>query len=181
MTQVQIPNSLKRILVVTLALTFISCFVAIFTGEMTRDVHKDIKDLNEFLADAAQSQPNFEKSLEMYTDKTKDIIAFLLKLRPQNEEEYVTAISMIENIGQKLSLNMDMQSVENPGKTEKTLDYMLSFYGSAEDIKNLLKAMEDLPYFIKVKNVEYKNPKFTDEKELERSANVNILVSLYIK
>lgn len=184
MAQVQLPNNMKRILVITLLLVFISAVVVGIIGGSIKSINKEIKHLNNFIFQAKEIQPNFEQSLEMYTGQTKDIIEFLSELRPSSEEEVVKALSEIENIGQNLSLNVSLNSVGkdlSQKDSEKTLSYDIAFYGGITDLQNFLKELESLMYFIKVEQIEFNNTKYMDEKDLEREKNIKIKIILYTK
>ncbi len=184
MAQVQLPNSLQRILIITLSLIFISIVVVIIIGESLKNINKEIKQLENFVSKAEEIQPNFEKSLEMYTGQTKHIIEFLSELRPSNEEDVVKALSEIENIGQKLSLNIELSSLGqglNKASTDKTLSYDISFYGSSTDLQSFLKEMESLMYFIRIKKLEFRDTKYMDEDEIEREKNIKFNIILYTK
>lgn len=184
MAQVQLPNSMRRIFVMTLLLIFISAVVVGLIGGSVQGINKDIKRLNNFIFQAKEIQPNFEQSLEMYTGQTKQIIEFLSELRPSSEKEIVKALSEIEDIGQKLSLNISLNSIgkdlsqEDP---EKTLSYDIAFYGGLTDLQNFLKELESLMYFIKVEQIEFNNTKYMDEKVLEREKNIKLKIILYTK
>ncbi|MBI2463617.1 hypothetical protein HYV57_01535 [Candidatus Peregrinibacteria bacterium] len=82
MEAVQTSNNGKRILNFCLLLTGLSTCIMLIMGWSVSDVNKEIKELEYFLATAKDVQPNFEKSLLMYTESSKDIIEYLLKLRP---------------------------------------------------------------------------------------------------
>lgn len=184
MAQVQLPNSLKRILIITLSLIFISVAVVIIIGESLKNINKEIKQLENFVNKTEEIQPNFEKSLEMYTVQTKHIIEFLSELRPSNEEDIVKALSEIENIGQKLSLNIELSSLGkglNENNADKTLNYDISFYGSLNDLQNFLKEMENLMYFIRIKKLEFRDTKYMDADEIEREKNIKFNIILYTK
>jgi Tfp pilus assembly protein PilO len=160
-------------------LILLSSFIVILLGASAAKINNDIKKMKVFLANAEGVQPNFEKSLEIYTQKTEETIQYLLKLRPGTKEEYVEFISRVENIGEKLSLDIDLQSIVD-GEDKNTIGYSISFYGSFENLKNFLTELESLPYYIKIGNIEYRNPKFLDEEEKEVS-NINLETQLYIK
>lgn len=181
MAATQIPNSLKRILSVTFVLIFISAFVVGFMGGAVDRANADIKKINQFLLDAEGTQPNFEKSLEVYTEETKEIIEHVLELRPESKEEYVNFIAEIESIGQVLSLDLDLQSYEDKnGEPQKTLNYNVSFYGGLENLVTFLSKLEAMHYYTRIAEIDYKDPKFLEE-EQEKLPNINVKIQLYIK
>lgn len=191
METVQSSNNGKRILNFCLLLTGLSTAIVLIMGWSVANVNKETKGLKYFLSVANDVQPNFEKSLIMYTESSKDIIEFLLKLRPGKEEEYIAFIDEVESIGRKLSLNLKLESFEeNSGvstiKTSgassmKTLNYSLSFYGSFQNMSDFLKKLEQLPYFIKVENINFTDVALAQKEENIPLENVNIKIKLYIK
>lgn len=156
--------------------------MVLILGHSAAAIHEDVKELNEFLMISKDAKPNFEQSLKLYTDNTKEVIEYLLSLRPNEEEEFIGFIGKVEEIGQSLSLNINLESVEPAGKTdltetpEKTLTYKISFYGSTTNLNEFLKALESLPYFIKIENIIFKS--FQYEKNLP---NIELTLKLYIK
>lgn len=181
----QIPDKLKRAIKVSLLLSAISSFIVFSIGWGTMKMNTDIKVLSRFLVNAENAQPNFEKSLILYTEKTKDIIVYLLQLRPGKKEEYVNFISQIEKIGQDLNLNLNLESVttsksEITAEGEDTIDYNMSFYGSETDVITLLRKLEQLPYFVKIDEIGYKDIKKLSDEE-KKLPNVFIRIRLYIK
>ncbi len=183
MAQAEIPNNIKRILKTSAVLIFISTFLVVFVGGALARVHNEVKTLEAFMENAKDTQPNFEKSLELYTDQTKSIIEYLLNLRPASKEEYIKFIGEVEAIGQDLSLNIDLTSIENndPKATlQDSIDYSIKFYGSESNMVEFLKELEMLPYFIKITEATYDSPKFQEDEEKARE-NVNIKIKLYIK
>jgi len=186
MTQVQISSSLKRILLITLVLIFISTATVVIIGESIKNLGREIEQLNIYLEDAEEIQPNFERSLEVYTKETKQIIDFLSELRPDTEEEIVDAISQIENVGKGLSLNIDLKHLESKSMEDETtergaLSYSISFYGTMADLQNFVRELEKLMLFIKIEEINFEDTKFLDGGELKESKNINMKIVLYIK
>jgi Tfp pilus assembly protein PilO len=185
MGQVQMESSLKSVLMVSVVLSVISTFAFIVFGLSSLQTNQKILELNLFLDAAKESQPNFEKSLEMYTDTTKGIIDHLVALRPKTEEELLKVITQIEETGSSLGLNIDLRSTSLMNtviskEEEKSLDYNISFYGTSQNLKNFLTELESLPYFIKIDSIEYKDPQDLTVEELERKPNIIIKIKLYI-
>lgn len=186
MIQAQISNGLKRILLTTLVLIFISTTTVIVIGESIKNLDREIEQLNIFLENAEEIQPNFETSLEVYTKETKQIISFLYELRPETEEEIVDAISKIEDAGKKLSLNIDLKHMEIKSMEDETtekgaLRYSISFYGTMTDLQNFIRELEKLMLFIKIEEINFKDTKFLDGDELKEKENINMKIVLYIK
>lgn len=182
-----IPNALKRILMICAVLMFISAFVVVVFGKTVSDLNRQIKDLSEFLVEAEEAQPNFEKSLTIYTESTKEIISYVSLLRPDEEVDYITFISEVEDIGRALSLNLDLESIdpnEEDGETDmtgsNTLDYEVSFYGSMTNLIDFLRELESLNYFIKVDEIGYRSLDSLIEDD-NALPNINLKIKLYVK
>lgn len=181
MAQSQIPNAVQRILTISFVLIAISTVIVLFVGYTTNIMHKDIQQLQAFLSNAENVQPNFEQSLVLYTTNTQPVIDYLLDLRPTAEEDYIAFIAAIEGIEQKLQIKINLQSITK-GKeattqaVQKTLDYKVNFYGNTEMLFSFLKELEALPYYIKVSDVYYADPT-----TMEDSTNITMIMKLYIK
>lgn len=181
-----LPNWLKRVLMTSMVLIFLSTFTVVVLGRAVKDMHREIQALSTFLVNAETVQPNFERSLAIYTDATKEVTDYVLSLRPENETEYITFISEVEGIGQDLSLNLDLnsvqQSVDDEGDStgSNTLDYEVRFYGSMDNLKEFLREIEDIPYFVKVEEISYRNLSQLSEDEIGRE-NINLKIKLYVK
>lgn len=183
MHQTSLPSPLKRVLNLSAILIFISSFVVVVLGSAVLNTHKDIKMLNQFLLNAEFVQPNFEKSLTIYTENTKEVIAYLLSLRPSNDMEFISFISKVEEIGQNLSLNMSLKSVDTTDSKlleDKTLAYDVSFYGNMTNLTDFLRELEQLPYFIKVGKISYKSLE-TSVLEDDPLPNIHLRIQLYVK
>lgn len=185
MAEIQIPTKLQRILQISLILIFISTVTVFFIGGSLRRVQKDTSSLRYFLENTQNAQINFEKSLEIYTDRTKEIIDYILELRPETEEEYVQFISQIEQIGTNLGINIELESItdnstEAAVSAQNSLDYNISFYGTIINLKTFLLELENLDYFIKVEKISYSNASFLTTDEQKRP-NITLTIKLYIK
>lgn len=181
----QMPDKLKQSMKLSVLLISLSSAIIIIMGIGSMSINYDLTKLNMFLVHAADAQPNFEKNLIIYTEKTRDIITFLLNIRPENKEEYVQFISQIENVGNELKLNLDLESSKNTKldkemELEKTLNYNIKFYGSIDDLSVFLRKIEALPYFIRIDNIKFSNPKYLSDKE-KTTPNVSIKLKLYVK
>lgn len=191
MEQAPIPNNVKRIIAISYILIIISTFIVVFIGTSLTNVHNDIKRLNMFLAATENIKPNFEKSLQAYTENTQNTIAFLLSLRPATEENYIKFISTVEDLSQKLSLNLELQSVNiQPKKTKKngngknkfnSLYYDISFFGRLSDLQKFLKELEGLDYYIGIEELNYRNPEYIMEKAKDQEENIKLRIKLFIK
>lgn len=182
----ELPISLIRVLKISVILIFISAFTVIAFGIAANNTNEDIKKINKYLHNAQNIQSNFEQSLIMYTETTKDIIGFLLSVRPQNEDSYIKFISQIEEIADKLSLDIELKSEQEQVKKEKetlkekSINYNLSFLGSFDNLSSFLAELDDLPYYIKITNMNFRDPRFIDMEE-ENVKNININLKLFIK
>jgi len=166
---------------ITLSLIIVSTTVVVAIGESTKGMYRDIKQLNLFLENSEEIQPDFERSLEVYTEETKQTKDFLSKLRPNTEEELVVAISSIEEVGKKLFLNISLKSIKTETEEEDSIGYQVSFYGTKTDLQNFLKELEKLLLYIRVEEINFKEVKFLDDKELVEEENTHIKIKLYTK
>ncbi len=186
MAQIPLNSGIRRVLNLSLIFVFISAFTLFVMGAATSRVHQDVKFLKFFLEQAEGIQPNFEKSLMVYTEDTKKTIAYIMNLRPETEEDYITFISEIEHIGQKLSLNLRLQSVENISSSstppdEKSLNYSVTFFGNEDDVISFLRELETLPYFIKVSNINFSDGTFENLDYKATLPNVHLSLQVFIK
>lgn len=185
MIQIQIPDSLKKILKISFILVFLSVFVVVFIGTAADGVNTDIKKLNKFLLVAENIKPNFEKSLQIYTEQSQYVTEYLLGLRPDSEEELVGFISDVEALGQKLGIDLDLQTVDGSESEdenlEKYIEYTVTFYGTMSDLKKFLFELETLNYFIGMDSIDFKNLEFADETASPLKENNKIILRLYIK
>lgn len=178
---VQIPNSLRQICKISLLFIFISAFITVVIGFAIMNVRQEIKILQKYLISAAMVQPNFEKSLILYTSKTENIIKYLLNLRPAGKEDYVGFITKVEKIGEARSLNVEIRSIANDNSGgEKVLSYNISFYGTERDLESFLSDFQGLSFFIKIYELRYINADKLSAGEKE-TPNINMKIKLYIK
>ena len=179
MTQTPLPNLVQRILNITLLFSLISAFTIFVMGHSVYTMNEEVKVLKNFIEISKDVQPNFEQSLVAYTQDTEHLIEFLLALRPDSEAEVITFISTVEGIGQTLHLDLNLESVDaNEESEENTLSYQLEFYGTREQLNDFLSALEDLPYFIRIYELEFRtfNPSDTDS-----SSNIRLTLDLYVQ
>lgn len=175
-----ISERLKRAMIISATLTLISTIVVIGIGNSLLNINREIKTLNHFLTSSTNIQANFEKSLQMYTKNTQEVIDFLLSLRPDREEKYINFISTIEDIGQQLNINLDLKSLAQEKTKQTTLNYQINFYGSLNQLNIFLKELEKLPYFINVESIEYTNPQTLLRNE-KSSSNISLKINLFTR
>lgn len=199
---------IKRLLSVCLILIGISTTCVFAMGISGLSIKKEIEDYKYFVSVAKDARPNFENSLIFYTGETQKIIDYLLNLRPDTEEDYITFLTALEKLGKDLSLDLIIKSVEESegaasmsGKSEpsQTLGYDINFYGSIRDLRAVLKGIAALPYYVKIDDIRYENPsdgsggaagpgevagsadRQSGEKIDRRMPNARLQIKLYIK
>lgn len=188
MKKIEIPKSIERVLSISTILIVISSFVIFLIGYGLSNINTDIKLLTKFNAKAQETKINFEKSLQMYTEQTSEVIKFLLSLRPENEEQYIEFIARVEEVAQKNSLKIKLTSVtlpipekNQPAQKYSTLNYLIDFYGNSDNLKQFFDELESLPYFIEISYLNFKNPELIDSGDESQKENVNLKIKLYIK
>lgn len=172
------PEGTKRILAVSLVLILTSSMVIIVLGQSMKNVHGEIRRLDHFLTNAEGIQVNFEQSLQVYTERTKDITDHLLSLRPETEQEFIRFISDIESLGEEMGLDLSLQSI---GRGDRTLDYEISFEGDLEKTKEFAKELEKMNYLIRIDEVDFTNPVIYAAQRGATGGNVRIRIKLHIK
>lgn len=187
------PGILKRILMLSLVLTIIGTVTTFVMGITSLATNNDVKNDEYFISVAKDVQPNFEDSLVLYTGETQKIIDFLLGLRPASEEGYITFLTALEDLGNKLSLHLDIKSISSVSESEKkaakepskTLEYGVSFYGSLKNLKSLLKGIAELPYYVKVAEARYSDPNGNGDGDGDENGhklqNTYVRIKLYVK
>lgn len=178
MEKKQISEGAKRVLSITFVLIFISSFIVIVVGNSVKHVHADINRLNHFLENAEGLQANFEQSLQMYTERTKEITDYLLLLRPENEQQYIRFISDIEELGKMFDGPIALQST---GEEENHLNYNISFESTFAQMESFIEKILDLPYFIRITDISFTSPQLYVNQRGENGGNVNLKIQLYIK
>lgn len=179
------PTKTKRILSVTFILILISAIVVFILGNTTKRISKENKESNAFLSTSDNVRQNFEDSLKMYTGSTQKELNKLVALRPTTQEQFIQYLSQVENIGPKLGLKLNMQSIAQDVSTKvdpkkKTLDYKVTFNGTQRDLESFLSELEALPYYIAVSDVKFKTPELALSGK-EPIENVLVVLKLYIK
>lgn len=171
-------NSLK-LMKTTLVVTSLSMFVVVVFGYAIFNLRSSIAYLNDFLVYTDDIAPNFEQSLALYSESTKDQIDYLLELRPEAEEEYVMFISEVEAIGADMGLDLDLSSLDVDGR-RGAIPYRVVFWGRADELEEFLRRLEALPYMIGVEEISFRDLKFVDVEERDNE-NVEILIQLFVK
>lgn len=180
MVQTPIPNIIQRILNFSLILIFLSTFIVLVIGASTKNIRQEVLSLNAFLEGTEMLQENFERSLAMYTDEPRKIIDFVLNIRPKTDMEYINFISEVEDIGEELGLNFDLQSINDSEELSSgnTLGYHVKFYGSQDDLIAFSYAIENMPYYIRLDSIDYKSLDLLEENV---PPNVNFKIYLYVR
>ncbi|MBI4234890.1 hypothetical protein HY604_01165 [Candidatus Peregrinibacteria bacterium] len=188
MKKIEIPKSIERVLTVATVLIFISALIIFLIGNSLLNINTDIKQLEKFNVKAEETKINFEKSLQMYTEQTSEVIKFLLSLRPENEEQYIRFIAKVEQVAQNHNLKIKLTSVtlpipekNKPAQKYSTLNYQIDFYGNIDNLKAFLAELENLPYFIEIAYLNFKNPELITAESEGQLENINLKIKLYIK
>lgn len=183
------PDNLKQIIKTSFILILISTFTVVLFGYSMTGMNQEISNLKEFLGNAEQIQPNFEKSLQIYTESTRELIDDLFLIRPENEKDFIKFISDIEDIGKKLSVDLGIKSVKEESKVKKAktvsnsnvLNYEIIFFGRQKDVQKFLVELEKLPYYIGISNIDFINPELITEEETIKGGNIVVAIKLFIK
>lgn len=180
----QVPvNPLKKIFNICLVLTIFFFSVNIILGTSLKTLKRDLKVLELFLVNAEAVKPNFEESLNLYTQGTQEAIEYVGTLRPDTETEYINFISSVEVIGQELALNIDLESLESPKPDSlgDTLRYRLEFFGSQNDLLTFLEELEALPYYIRVDEVRFESLERVTGSQKDLAPNIVLTIQLYVR
>lgn len=179
MTLPPLPNPVQRILNITLLFSLLGAFSIFMMGHSVLTINEEVKGLKNFIEISKDVQPNFEQSLVAYTQETQHLIAFLLALRPDSEAEVITFISTVEGIGQALHVDLNLESVDADEESEEnTLSYQIGFYGTYEQLNDFLTALEELPYFIRVRELEFQT---FDAGNAQKTQNIHLTLDLYVQ
>jgi len=183
----------KRILSVCLILVSLGAVASFAMGYTSSTISREIKENENYIVIAKEVQPDFEESLSLYTGETQKIIAYLLRLRPESEEGYITFLTALEGVGSKLKLKLDIKSLEsgpvNPKATPEpsdSLDYDISFYGNFKNLLAFVEELEALPYYIKISNIRFVDPNGDGNgsgngSNSKKLPNLNLKIKLYVK
>lgn len=178
--QTKKPNIFKRIVSVCFILILISTMASMVLSYSLHLVNYDNKVIAAFLEAAGEVSANFEKSLIMYTENTQNAINFVDTLRPDTENEFIAFISKLEQLGQELKLDIILSTLESKPKAE-TLQFAVTFFGSRDSLMRYLEGLEDLPYYIRIDELEFKELKPDEFNQDGVLPNINIILSLYVK
>lgn len=185
MAHLQNNDRFNGVLKVATLLIFIGTSATLILGTALNSVNAEQKTLTQFLASAENLRTDFEQSLIMYTESTKEDISFLHSLRPNTEIEYIAFIDSVEDLAKELSININLESISQE-KTSTTniqsnsLDYEISFYGSKKQLFDLLEGLESMPYYVHVLNIDYTSLSSMDE-DSKNTPNINLVIKLYVK
>lgn len=176
----------SAVLKVTLVLIAISTFIVLILGTAIKAINEENKDIKYFLGESKTVQPNFEKSLLIYTENTYKDIEYVHSLRPINESDYIKFISTIEDIGQKNSLNISLNTLDESSSNQDSsgshfIDYKIRFYSTKDQLLSFLNDIDALNYFTKILNLEYTTYQLPDNNKSVDSPNVNLTLRLYVK
>lgn len=179
----------RRIINFSLLLIFMGSFTIFFVGASSLEIKNEISNDESFVKLAEEMRPDFENSLLLYTGKTQEIINFLLNLRPQKEEDFIAFITALENVGKKLSLKLEIKTLDvqekdnTKSKDNNSISYIVNFYGSTENLHDFVNSLDELPYYIKISSIRYENP-ISEEGKNEKSKklpNISMELQLFIK
>ena len=177
-------QKVQKVLRLSMIFMLISAAIVIFLGHALSSLHNETKELEAYLELAEDIKPNFEESLSLYTENTKNAIEYVHSLRPEDDDEYIEFISAVENIAQGMSLNMELQSIDASGYSvpskSPSIDYMIRFYGAREDLTKFLEKLEGMDYFVHVISIDYESLSYSIDQEKE-SPNITIKIKLYVK
>lgn len=183
----QAPQSSKisTVFKVSFLLILLSTLVLLILGNSLRLINKQNKEIDYFLESAKNVQPNFERSLLIYTENTKTDIDYVHTLRPKNESEYIDFISNVEDIGQELSLNVALQTMDSSKILDTTgsnfIDYKINFYCTRDQLSAFLNKIEETNYYTRVINMSYRTYEVPDSSEVLEAPNASLTLRLYVK
>jgi len=187
MQLIPLNRTLKGLSRVSMVLTLLSAFVVIFIGWTTLSIHRENMITEQFLINAKDVKPNFENSLQIYTENTEDAIAFVHSLRPDDEIDYINFISTLEDLGHLYGLNLGLSTIESSvldaADVSNTLNYKVDFYGGLNEVNAFLYGLEELPYYIRIGKLEYSSLSYLSESDSDEKGlpNVSLTLKLYVK
>ncbi len=179
-------NMPNRVLNFSILVMIVSAFIVFVAGYSLSKIHRNNQELEQFLDLTKDIQPNFEQSLELYTENAEDAIGFVQELRPEREEDYVVFIQNVEQLAQELRVKVDLQSLgdevkKDPSTKENVLEYRVGFYGGFSSLTRFLEGLEDLPYYIRVTSFDYQNLNYIEKNEDREVPNITLILQLYVK
>lgn len=172
--------SIKRVINFSLLMILLGSFSIFLVGASSLSIKADIDKGQSFIKTAEEMRPNFEDSLLLYTGNTQKIIDFLLKLRPRTEEDFIAFITSLEKVGKELSLNLEIKTVESKDTIKDKISYNVSFYGGLEDLKSFVKALDEIPYYVKISSIRYENPTVENNSDGSSIKIPNVLIELQL-
>ncbi len=176
-------SKLSRVFHICLILMMFFFVTSVVLGSSNKRLAFDNEVLEIYLKNAVDVKPNFEESLNLYTQGTEDSITYVQTLRPDSESEYIEFISSVEAIGQNLSLSVDLISLESPKPDNlgSVLRYQVEFFGNENDLNDFLKELEALPYYIRVEELQFKSLALADSSLERLSPNSVLTIQLYVR
>jgi len=184
--ELQIPSKFESIFRVCALLIFLGVFSIFFMGYANYQLHEENKIIEDFLFGADDLQPNFEKSLTMYTENTQASMDYLSMLRPEDENGYIQFISTLEILGQSQGVDLSLQILDGDVvvKDETAshyIDYKIQFYARQDQVAVFLEAVEGLPYFTRVMELHYDSFEYFDSASDTDIPNAVLTLRLYVK
>lgn len=148
--------------------------------------HKQIKLNKQYLEINQNAEAEFLHILETYTSQDKEIIDHILQIRPEKELDYITFLAEIENLGPALNLNINVKSnATEQSMRQSEIPYEINFFGSFDNLKRFLAALEELDYYIDLTKFNYTNiDTLLEEEEIDpkdRSSNISVNIKLITK
>jgi hypothetical protein len=184
--ELQTPSKFKAIFRVCSLLIFLGVFSIFFVGYADYQLHEENKIVEAFLLGAGDLQPNFEKSLTMYTENTQASMDYLSMHRPEDETGYIQFISTLEILGQSQGINLTLQILDGDVVTKDEtgshyIDYKVQFYARQDQVTAFLEAVEELAYFTRVMGLHYQSFEYFDLGKDSDTPNVILTLRLYVK
>lgn len=171
---------IKRVINFSLLMVLLGSFTIFLVGSSSLGIKSDIDKGESFIKTAEEMRPNFEDSLLLYTGNTQKIIDYLLKLRPRTEEDFISFITSLEKIGKELFINLEIKTIEDKDKVKDRITYNVNFYGSIDNLKAFIKALDQIPYYVKISDIKYSNPIVEDGKDVNAAKIPNISIELQL-
>lgn len=173
------PNNwFNKTLQLSALLIFLSAFITTALGYSVHNIHHENVHLKKFLSMASTVQSDFEQSLIMYTQNTQEAIEFVNTLRPDTEAEFIDFIGTLENLGQIQNLDLNLRTLDG---TKETLEFAVDFYGSKKKMVDFIQGIESLPYYIRIKNIHYKDLAYVSNASESLEPNIQLTLALYVK
>lgn len=185
MTATNNPPKKQEWFKISFVLIFVSSFIMLAIGFALQRVHQDNQRLEAFLGNAQNVQVDFENSLSVYTGNIQESLDYLSSLRPQNESGYIAFITQVEDRASVYGLDLDIQTSDKSLKPDSSgsyyVDYRLTFYANPDQLWSFTKVLEEMPYFVRVVDMDYAS---LENSTLQREfalPNVSLTIRLYVK